>query len=135
MPTIRDSWARYEASTAKASDQARVLALAGIAAVWLFTKTDKGDLSAVKGTPKGFIFAGILFAFAIAFDVLQYSVGSEVLRRWIRSREKKGGDPSESVEAPDRVALVPRVFYWGKIGLVFVGYLAFGITVWAALLA
>jgi hypothetical protein len=135
MPSIKASWARYDSNTGKASDQARLLAVAGIGAVWLFTKTDKGDLAAVKGTPKGFVLAGILFAFAIVADVLQYSIGSEILRQWIRKREKAGEEPDHSIEAPDYVALVPRTLYWAKIVLVLLGYTCFGVTVWIAFVA
>ena len=135
MPSTKTSWERYYVNTGKASDQARVLALAGIGAVWLFTKTNSGDLSAIKGTPQGFVLAGALFASAIVCDVLQYSVGGEVLRHWIRQREKAGATPDESAEAPDYVALVPRIFYFSKIVLVLLGYIAFAVTVWVAWVA
>jgi hypothetical protein len=132
MPSTKAAWAHYYAVTGKASDQARVLALAGIGAVWLFTKTGEGDLSAIKETPQGFVLAGVIFALAIVCDVLQYSVGGEVLRHWIRQREKGGAGSEDTAETPDLVALVPRIFYFAKIVLLLVGYISFAMTVWIA---
>jgi hypothetical protein len=37
-----------------------------------------------------------------------------------------------SIETPDYVPLVPRVFYFAKAGLVLLGYGAFALTVWQA---
>jgi hypothetical protein len=130
LTTLAKAWTRYDLVTKQASDQARLLAVAGVGAVWLFTGANTGSLDKITGTPRGFVLAGIFFAAAVAIDLLQYIVGSIVLRHWIHEVGKQNPPADQEIgEVPDYVSGVPRWMYYGKASLLFIGYGVFAWTV------
>jgi hypothetical protein len=132
VTTLEKAWPRLDVVTKQASDQARLLAVAGVGAVWLFTGANSGSLDKITGTPRGFVLAGIFFAAAVAVDLLQYLVSSILLRHWLLSEWEKKRPPKEEIDVPDYVSIAPRWMYYGKASLLLIGYGVFAWTVGAA---
>jgi hypothetical protein len=112
---------KFEASKA-ASDQARSLALAGLAIVWLFAGPffTKGE----EKPPDSLFVAGGLLAIALALDLLQLVVRTVALEVSYQATERKADvvvdDPLVS-ETPG-VNVATAVFFYLKMLALVVGY-------------
>jgi hypothetical protein len=103
---LKDIRAQYYAQTTKASDVARQLSFAGIAAIWVF-KTDSTNGPTV---PSVLLPAAIAFALALLSDLFQYASGGLLwmshnfrAERW--SEAKNTSRPVS--KSPDKMDLVP----------------------------
>jgi hypothetical protein len=111
----------YYFQTGKASDVARQLSYAGLAAVWVFKSGDGG----VPSVPAELYPAAMLFATALFFDLMQYRVAAA---RWMKQNfeaEETGKRPEDEVKVPGSIHDASRWFTTWKVRLVSVGYIAF----------
>jgi len=133
MPTrtIGDLYQEYRGYSAKASDGVRTLAIAGIAAVWLFTGATEGSLARIGDTPPLLLLAGVLFGLSLMFDVLHYVGGAYAYRRVARTGERVIHERKEDLrldseaEVPDWLPRVPAAFFLAKIIALFLGWASF----------
>jgi hypothetical protein len=132
MTTVRDFWGRIYVYTGNASDRTRTTAIAGLAAVWLFSGGGDGDLTRIGNTPTGFLLAGALFASCLAFDLLHYSISAIAYRIWLRRQERGGKAMDDEIDPPLPLLGVPRWLFYGKIVILFAGYVAFAYVIWTA---
>ena len=94
MKTLADYREDYYWFSGKASDVARQLAFAGIAFLWIFRVTTDGG----PVIPRDLVLPAVLFALALAFDLLQY-ISATVIWGWFkRSEEKKLKYPDDNPE-------------------------------------
>lgn len=125
----------YELS-GKVSDVIRQLGLAGIALIWIFKK----DVGESPGVPKLLVVAGIFIIVGLAFDLLHYSIGTNIWLNFfhekdaeakeIQSREASVTPPlsvpfnpeEKDWDVPDDINWWPQVFFWTKFGAILVGY-------------
>ncbi len=114
----------YELS-GKASDTARSLAFAGIAAAWVFRTSDPAPM-----LPRDMLLPLALLIAALSFDLLQYSVASAqwgyFARRKERANMKSNRDPV--ITAPRWMNWPANFFFWGKLVLLTFAY---GFISWA----
>ena len=108
----------YYALSGKASDVARQLCFAGIALIWIF-KPEKGGLLAV---PVQLHTPAALFVVALAFDLLQYVLGSAIWGVFSRYHEWHGKKPDDLLEAPGYFNWPANFCFWGKLTLVLFAY-------------
>ena len=104
----------------KASDISRHLAFAGIAIIWIFRAVNED----VPRIPAQLVFPTILFAVALAFDLLQYIVGTiiwSVFHRYHELKVEDGDDPE--ITAPPILNYPAWILFGVKIVLVFWSYI------------
>jgi len=110
----------YYELTGKASDNARQLAFAGIAVIWVFKSNAAGP--GIPLIPKELIWAGLCFCFALGADLLHYAYSGAAWGIWARKQERKGLGQEDRVLAPKWINWITLVFFWGKIIAVAAGY-------------
>jgi len=114
---VKDYKKDYQELSGKLSDNARKLAFAGIAIVWIFKQEKEGT----------FILPGQLklemsmFVITLFFDLLQYIYQTIIWSIFHRSYEKKFGEDYE-LTASKYLNWPAIVFFWLKVIALFVGY-------------
>lgn len=123
LSNFRDSYYHY---TDKASEVARKLAFAGIAIVWLFRMGDGVD----SRLPRPLLLPVLLFAVALALDLLHYVYGGVAWGIFCRSKEKKGHRGDSDLDAPRWMNCPTHGFFYAKIVSVVVGYVMMIAFLW-----
>ncbi len=116
---------RYASNSAKASDVARQLSFAGIAAVWLFSggATQGVNHARVQGW---LLYAGLALVIALFLDLLQYTVASLIWATTARCHEQR----KEMIFQPPRSINYPALIcFWFKLSAVAVAYVFLGIAI------
>jgi hypothetical protein len=119
--TLDDLWSDVRELTAKLSDVTRQAAYAGLALIWIF-KT--GDATTYR-LDRSLIWAGALFALALACDLAQYA--GNVALRWRHARHEenvRGVDyTGREITLPKSIHRVPYALFALKVALVAAGYI------------
>lgn len=117
--TLSDYLASYYELSGKASDVARQLAFAGIAAIWVF---HQGSGSAVA-VPAALIGPAALFIGGLACDLLQYVSGTLIWGAFHRIQEERlGAGSKKPLTAPAYFNWPGLFFFWAKLALILIGY-------------
>lgn len=119
MKILSDYLEDYQWFSAKASDVARQLNLAGIAVVWIF----KAGGGSAPQIPKDLVLPLEIFSFALALDLLHYVAGAAIWGMFHRIHERRGYDPKKELRAPRQLNWLLLAFFWLKTSGVFVGYI------------
>jgi hypothetical protein len=118
--TLDDLWSDVHAVTAKLSDVSRQAAYAGLAVVWIFKTGDPSKYHLARTL----LWAGALFALALAFDIAQYAYA--VVRKWRNARQEetlRGVDyKGRSITLPKEINYVPYALFALKVAIVALGY-------------
>ena len=115
LSEYRDDYQRY---TTKLSDVNRNIALAGIALVWIFRKTD-GDSIMITDD---LILPSILLISALGFDMLQYLYQSIAWAIFFSYHEKKLVDDNSEILAPVEINYASWALFGLKVFSVIVAY-------------
>lgn len=99
--------------TSRASDVARQLAFAGVAAAWVM-RSGNGALAAGLRWPIA------LLVLVLALDFLQYAWAAAVWPFWTRLQEKRGA--TGELFAPRWFNWPTNVFFYGKMVVLAAGY-------------
>lgn len=112
----------YNETSARASQIARQLAIAGVAVVWLFSGA-KGDAAELR-FPLLLGWAGLAFVVSLGADLLHaiYRALAFGLLNWLRRKS----EPSEEVDLPAAINWPSIFFFWLKLLSVCSGYLVLG---------
>lgn len=109
----------YYTLSGTASAVTRQAAFAGIALIWIFNSETPEEIS----LPTALLWPALFFIICLAFDLLQYVVGSAIWAIFHRIHEKKPEIHEESdIEVPCEINWPANVFFWGKNMFVLVGY-------------
>lgn len=114
---LSDYKATYENTSKILSDLNRKMALAGIAIIWTFTKTDTNVI-----LPNDLFLPSILLASSLLVDMMQYIYKTIAFYISFRTKEKKNND--KTIEYKNNIWMVRFVwfFFWIKIILMFSAY-------------
>lgn len=123
----------YQALTGKAGDIARQLAFAGIAIIWIFTKTSAGG---EIEPPRDMIIAGLALLIGLALDLLQYVISAAIWGFYGNKKELEFGPRSEhpgSAASPEFAAnrylnWPANVLLWSKLLAVCAAYIVLGLA-------
>ena len=118
MKKLSDFRADYERYTTKLSDVNRNIALAGIAIVWIFKKTNGADVL----ISSELIIPSILLVCGLGFDMLQYIYQSIAWAIFYGYHEKKLKKEDEELEAPEAMNYASWSFFGLKVLSVIVAY-------------
>ena len=115
----------YEGHTSTLSNINRSIAFAGIAVVWIFKKTEAGEIS----LDEDFLLPVILFIAGLAFDMLQYIYQSLawyfVFRnkeRQFQERRRTEVEPSDEFEHSYWITYPAWTLFTIKVSFVIVGF-------------
>lgn len=124
MTSFDDLWERYYSYSGKASDNVRNSAIAGLAAVWLFSDPGEASRTALETAPGLLLIAGGFFAASLGLDILHYFVAAETVKRYTESREDAHEGPKEDVDVtpPRGWMRWPTWFYRSKVLALAIGY-------------
>ena len=118
---ISDYKSIYENASGKLSDINRNIALAGIALIWIFTKTDTQTI-----IPKELILPAIFLIISLTCDILQYVYKTIVWAIVFRCREKEIQknklEKDKDFKHSPTLNIVTWIFFGIKIGLVLLAY-------------
>jgi hypothetical protein len=123
---------RYYELSRKASESVRTLALAGLAAVWLFSGGDQTDINDLN-IPRALLVGGALFVTALTLDLLHSTVGSFMYGTWARRKVGSGIELDAGVELPSWLARVLWLFFVGKTSALIAGYVVLLWVLWVNL--
>ncbi|MBY0491458.1 MAG: hypothetical protein K2R93_16600 [Gemmatimonadaceae bacterium] len=109
----------YYDHSGKASDQARALALAGIAVVWIFRI---GDGAAAK-LDADFLGPLLCLVIGLALDFAQYVLAALIWGSFHRLKERQSEDLTVDIEvtAPPAINYPSVVCFWSKLVAVSIG--------------
>lgn len=110
--------------TAKASEIARQLNLAGIGIIWI-VKTAFPEL---KLSDFQLLMPLILISISLIFDFLQYFIGGVIWIRFYKNKEKAGISKTMDVQSPEWRNKILYVFYYIKFAFMFLAYIFIVIT-------
>ena len=102
----------YTDATTKASDISRNMALAGIAAIWVFKNTDNQPI-----IPDALVFPLLLLVIALLLDFTQYFIKGWIWYIFFKIYErkvKKGTAIEHDIEAPEILPGIINIFYLVK---------------------
>lgn len=116
---LRDARSAYDAFSSKTSEIARQLSFAGIALIWLFRQVD----APVMGIPEPLLFPTLLFALALALDLLHAAYGALAWGAFSRYHEWKGITEENDVTAPPLINWPSIAFFWSKVVAVISAYI------------
>lgn len=122
---LADAIKAQEEYSARASENVRFLALAGIGFVWLFSNQK------VEGLAKDLLFAALALVIVLCVDFLQYLVGAQIWERFVSDQERAGHQREDTVAAPRTIHRPIYALYWCKVAVLAIGYilLAYAIVV------
>ena len=109
-----------KAASAKASNVARQIAFAGIAAIWIF----RSGNALTAAIPQQLYIPLLLFLATLAQDLLQYLWGASAWHWFFRYHEKLGKASTDQVNAPTWMIRPLQILFWTKVTTVVVA------TVW-----
>lgn len=127
LQQVRDT---YYQATAKASDIARQLALAGIAFVWIFSGGNVvTDNNGHLHTTDTLLLVGLFLVIALAADLLQYLYRSAAFGvfQWRKEIDQQGGTAPGHFYLPRWINYPSIVLFWLKVGAVVVAYIFLGL--------
>ena len=118
--TLDDLWSDVRELTGKLSDVTRQAAYAGLAVIWIFKTGD----AATYDLDRSLIWAGVLLALGLAFDLAQYACNAAF--RWFNARHEekiRGVDyMGKDITLPKRLNRIPYALFALKVTLVAAGY-------------
>ncbi|MBN1786982.1 MAG: hypothetical protein JW806_01155 [Sedimentisphaerales bacterium] len=114
---VKDYKRDYYEFSGKLSDNARKLAFAGIAIVWIF-KQEKNGIFTLPNLLK---LAMLMFVITLSFDLLQYICQTMIWGFFHRYYEKKFGEDYE-LTAPRYLNWPAILFFWAKVIVLVAGY-------------
>jgi hypothetical protein len=117
--TLKEYRDAYYAFSSKASDVSRQLSFAGIALIWIF-KYDKGGQLVV---PPGLVLPALLFAAALAFDLLHSAFGALIWGSFASYHEQRGAKDNDEIDAPAYFNWPMLFCFWSKLILVVAAYI------------
>ena len=115
---VKDYKKDYQEFSGKLSDNARKLAFAGIAIVWIF-KQEKEGTFILPGQLK---LAMSMFVITLSFDLLQYIYQTIIWGTFHRYYEKKFKNEETELTASKYFNWPAIVFFWLKVIVLVVGY-------------
>ena len=122
-PTLKDLIDEHAEASGRASENARFLAGAGIAVVWLLSDEK------VQGLANDLLVSVGLFATVLFFDFLHYFVKAEGLA-WLQRKEERAGKKRPDVIRVPRSLIRPFFWlYWAKIAVLVAAYFSLGVNV------
>jgi hypothetical protein len=124
---LKDYLEAYHEFSGKTSEVNRQLALAGIAAIWLFG----GSASSQPTVAAEFVLPGMLFVASLACDLLQYLTASLIWKVFHRIRERSGIRPDEDVKAPSVFSHILEIYFYTKVALTVAGYAIVLVLLWS----
>lgn len=117
---IKQARGHVDTFSGKASELSRQLAFAGIAVIWIFKN------SASRGIiPDDFVFPMFFFVLALAFDLLQYILGSVEWGIFTKIQEAKYKCKNEDQEvdsSPVWINYPHNLCFILKIAMIAIGY-------------
>lgn len=122
MSTLREYRQTYYDASQRASDNARQLAFAGIAFVWLF----KAESAGVEGVPAQLYLPALLFAVCLFLDFCHYVIATAVWGSYTRLKERAGVQLNDALEAPRSMNWPAIGFFWAKQVALGWGYIELG---------
>ncbi|MHA1975098.1 MAG: hypothetical protein ACTSW1_19085 [Candidatus Hodarchaeales archaeon] len=108
----------YQEFSGKLSDNARKLAFAGIAIIWIFKQEKEGDLV----LPDLLKLAMLMFVITLSFDLLQYIYQTLVWGIFHRYHEKMNKDEDYKLTASKYFNWPAISFFWLKVVVLVIGY-------------
>ena len=108
----------YEEFSGKLSDNARKLAFAGIAIVWIFKQEKDGAFI----LPAQLKLAISMFVISLSLDLLQYIYQTILWGTFHRHHEKKGKSEDSELKASKYFNWPAIFFFWSKVIALVVGY-------------
>ncbi len=115
---LKDYRDTYYGLSAKASDVSRQLSFAGIAFIWIF-KSEKGGSLSIS---PDLLWPALLFAGALALDLMHYVLGSLIWGVFARYREYKGNKDEDELDAPAYFNWPTLFCFWAKVIFVVTAY-------------
>lgn len=115
---LEDARGAYESLSGKASDIVRQLSLAGVGLIWVFKSAGGITLS----LDPCLLRAALFIFLALAFDFLQYFVGTTIWFIYYRYKERKGTKESDEFLAPPQLNWVAWGFFYLKSAMMLVAY-------------
>lgn len=119
----------YDDYSKTASELVRKLALAGLAAIWVFADSARTTEENIADLPRALLLAGVFFAAALGFDLLHYSLSALVYGWKIRNADEEGLSPNDEIDVFRQDNLPGFVFYVAKQVAVAIGYVILVIAV------
>ena len=119
---LSDYRQEYYGYSSKLSEITRQLNFAGIAIIWIFRVGDKNG-GGIPFAPS-LLWVLYLFAVSLAFDLGHYIYATAAWGLFCRRKEKAGVKEDKVLKAPIKINWPTLGFFWGKVCLNVVGYLA-----------
>ena len=114
---LSDALDAFYAHSEKASESLRALAVGGVGIAWLFRGQDGAPIA------RELVCALVIFASALALDLLQYVVAATIWGIYHRYKETRlADDATEEFRAPVAFAVVINVLFALKILMLVPGY-------------
>jgi len=122
---LADAIKAHEEFSARASENVRFLAVAGIGIVWLLSDQK------VEGLARDLLFAALALVIVLCLDFLQYFVAAQIWDRFVSDQESAGRQREDTVAAPRGIHGPIYGLYWSKVAVLAIGYclLAYAIIV------
>jgi len=108
----------YQEFSGKLSDNARKLAFAGIAIVWIFKQEKEG----IFILPQLLKLAMLMFVFTLSFDLFQYVYQTLTWGIFHSYHEIKLNDEDSELTAPRCFNWPALFFFWTKVIFLVIGY-------------
>jgi hypothetical protein len=115
---VKDYKRDYQEFSGKLSDNARKLAFAGIAIVWIF----KQEKESIFILPHLLKLAMLMFVITLSFDLLQYIYQTLTWGIFHRHFEKKLPSEDSELMAPEYLNWPAIFFFWSKVIALTAGY-------------
>ncbi len=116
---LKDCRETFYEFSGKLSDNARKLAFAGIAIVWIFKQGENGSYT-IPGTLKS---AMLMFVISLSLDLLHYIWQTIVWGSFYTYKENKlSHDENADFLAPSIFKNIAYIIFWLKVIALFIGY-------------
>lgn len=113
----------YEDLSGKLSDINRQLCFAGFAVIWIFNKSKENI-----AVPEDLYLPALLLCGSIFFDILQYTFSSlSWYGYYLYKKNKNINDDDNIVAEPEKLNVLPWIFFICKIVLLIWAYIEIGI--------
>lgn len=123
MSTLKDYRNDYYVLSARASENARQFAFAGIALIWIL-KVGSGG---VESVPQALYFPALLFALTLAFDFFHYVSATAIWGVYTRRQEKAGRSEITDFKTPRSLNWPALAFFVAKQITLGLGYISLGL--------
>lgn len=118
---LEDARGAYEALSGKASDIVRQISLAGVGLIWVF-KSVSG--TSILLEPQ-LLRAAFFIFLTLAFDFLQYVVGTTIWFIYYRYKERTGTREADEFLAPPQLNWPMWVLFYLKSAMMLVSYVCY----------